>query len=377
METYGQKCERMLAAIEFKPLDRLPVIGGNGTIAALQAVTGRTDYATNAKAVFTAAMQRWNVDIVRQFVLPDRQDRRIGPNAEVDTANGLHTVIYRFLRAWNAEHGPIASPEAFRDFCASLPPADRASSYVDQSVTAQRWLELDAWGDFLKPIVWIPGHLCGKVGWMWYSQVGYENFLMAHLLYPEAVERLFAFEGEEARHRNVAIAQTIRAHGLLPIVYCGEDICGNSGPLCSPAVLREIYFPHLKRAAEPLIDAGIHWLWHSDGDIMPIVPDLMDCGIDGYQGFEEDKGMDLYALAQTPCRNGSLPFLAGSVSVNSTMYQTPAAIRADIGRMVELARQRGGGVLLGTSSSMMENMPVENVLAFYEAALHPEINVMA
>jgi hypothetical protein len=312
--------------------------------------------------------------VVRQFVLPDRQDKKLGPTAEVDIRNGLRTVVGGLLADWRKAHGAIASPEDFRDFCLSLPPAGAAHEYVDQDVTARRWLELDAWGEFLKPLVWMPGHICGKVDWMWYSTVGYEHYLMAHALYPEAVERLFAFEGEEGRLRNEAIARAVGENDLLPMVYCGEDICGNDGPLCSPDCLREVYFPHLRRAVEPLADAGIHWLWHSDGDIMPIVPDLMACGIDGYQGFEEDKGMDMYALAETRCRNGALPFLAGSVSVSSTMYQTPEAIRKDVARMVELARARGGGVVLGTSSSMMENMPVENVLEFYRAALDPSVN---
>jgi hypothetical protein len=355
-------------------VDRLPVFGWNGTIAALQAATGRGDYLTSAAEVFAGAMKLWNTDVVMQFVLPDRQDRRIGPVAQVDVGNGLRTVVSGFLRDWQEKRGAIASPEDFRDFCRSLPPADRAGDYVDPEVTAQRWLELDAWGRFLKPLVWIPGHMCGKVGWMWYSQVGYENYLMAHALYPEALERLFAFEGAEGRLRNRAIAGTIREYDLVPIVYCGEDICGNDGPLCSPRLLREIYFPHLKSAVEPLVESGVHWLWHSDGDIMPIVPDLMACGIDGYQGFEEDKGMDLATLARTRCRNGRLPALCGSVSVSSTMYRTPDEVRSDVRRMVELARGRGGGVILATSSTMMENMPLENVLAFYAAALDPEVN---
>ena len=375
-ETYEIKRERLMAAFEFKPLDRLPVCGGNGTIAALEAATGRSDYREKAKAVFTEAQHLWNIDLVKQFVMPDRQDKDIGPRAQVDVRNGLQTVIHDLLRDWRSRNGPIASPEDFRDFCLSVPEASQASGFVNPDRASQRWLELDAWGEFLKPAVWMPGHLCGRVQWMWYTAVGYENYLMAHVLYPDAVERLFRFQGEESRLINVAIARTIREHGLLPAVYCGEDICGNDGPLCSPAILHDIYFPHLKHAAEPLIDAGVHWLWHSDGDIMPIVPDLMDCGIDGYQGFEEDKGMDLNRLAETPCRNGALPVLCGSIGVSSTFYETPEVIRADVRRMVDMAAARGGGIILAPSSSMMENMPLENVLAFYDAAQDPDINAL-
>ncbi|MBU2494991.1 MAG: uroporphyrinogen decarboxylase family protein [Candidatus Omnitrophota bacterium] len=371
---YHEKRERLLNAIEFKPVDRLPVNAGNGTIAALERITGRQDYLSCPKEVYAQAMKRWDVDLVQQFVLPDRQDRSCGPGAEVNIRNGLLSVVYGMLEDWVKKNGPIKSPENFRDFCRTIPSRSQAVKFVDSEITACRWLELNNWGEFLKPIVWMPGHLCGTVGWMWYTSVGYENYLMAHLLYPEEVERLFAFTGEEGRLRNISLARTIKKCGLIPCVYSGEDICINTGPLCSPKVLRKIYFPHLKRAVEPLRDAGIHWMWHSDGNILPILPDLLDCGIDGFQGFEEDKGMDLMKLAETKCKNGRLPFLCGSVNVTTTMYTTPEKIKVEIIRMVSLAKTRGGGVILAPSSSMMENMPVENVLAFYEYAALPSIN---
>ena len=368
-QRYAEKRERLLNAVEFRPTDRLPVNGGNGTIAAIEHVTGRNDYAAHAKEVFTQAMKAWDVDVLMQFVLPDRQDRQCGPGAEIKVRNGLLSAVYGLLDDYRERHGAWMSPEDFRDFCETLPPAAAAKRFVDADVTLNRWLELDAWGEFMKPIIWLPGHLCGTVSWMWYGFVGYENYLMAQSLYPEAVEKLFAFLGEEGRLRNIAIARAIRERDLIPLVYSGEDICGNDGPMVSPQSLREIYFPHLKRAVAPLVDSGIHWLWHSDGNILPILSDLLACGIDGFQGFEEDKRMDMLKLAETPCRNGKCPFLCGSVNVTTTFYQTPDAVRSDARRMVTLARKRGGGVMLSPSSSIMENSPVENVLAFYDAAV--------
>ena len=52
---YAVKRERLLNAVEFRPTDRLPVQGMNGTIAAIQRITGRQDYLTNPKEVFTQA----------------------------------------------------------------------------------------------------------------------------------------------------------------------------------------------------------------------------------------------------------------------------------------------------------------------------------
>ena len=367
-DLYHQKRERLINAIEFKPTDRLPVQGWNATIPAIERITGRSDYLSHPAETFALAMNAWDVDVILQFVLPDRQDRQCGPGAVVKVGDGLRSVVYALVDKWSEVHGGFKSPEDVRDFCQTIPAASEAHRYVDPDITCLRWLELDGWGAFLKPAVFIPGHLCQGVPWMWYSAMGYENYLMAHALYPEALERLFAFVGEESRLRNEVIARVIRDHDLVPIIYSGEDICGNDAPMVSPHILHDIYFPHQKRAIAPIIEAGIHWLWHCDGNILPILPDLLDCGIDGFQGFEEDKGMDMYALAATPCRNGKLPFLFGSVNVTTTMYTTPEQIRNDIRRMVDFSRQRGGGIVISTSSSIMENTPLENVLEFSKCA---------
>lgn len=366
-KAYREKFDRFSAMLAWEETDRLPFFGNNCTIDALQAITGRDDYVEHPKEVFAEAMRLFDADVIKQFVLPDRQDKHIGPRSAIQGKAGLGYVATRLLHEWRREHGPTDTPEAVRDFCLSLPPADQAGQYASADDAYARWVELHQWGEFLKPVVWIPGHLCGKVPWMWYTAMGYESYLMAHMLYPEAMERLFALCGQEGRIMNQGIARAIREHNMPPVVYYGEDICGNDGPLASPKILHEIYFPHLKVSHEPLLDAGIHTLWHSDGDIMPIVDNILACGIDGFQGFEEDKGMDLYALAEKTTVHGTGPLLCGSVSVSSTFYLTPDDVRKDVERMIDLARQRGGGVVLAPSSSMMENMPTENVLAYYEA----------
>ncbi|MFH1904443.1 MAG: uroporphyrinogen decarboxylase family protein [bacterium] len=364
-----KKRERIIATIEFKSSDRMPVRGGCGSETALAAITGRTDYQEHPKEVHAEAHKIWDVDLIHQFVLPDRLDRVCGPMAELDVS-ALRSCIGKMISGWKKVHGETAfkEPEGLRDFCAQLPEAKDAAKYVDKDKVYEQWISLDTWGDFLAPVVWIPGHLAGTCSWMWYTAVGYETYLMAHMLYPEAMERLFAFAGEEGRLKNEAITSAVREKDLIPLIYSGEDICDNRGPLCRPGVLKELYFPHLKRAIAPIVDAGIHWMWHSDGNILPILDDLLDCGIDGFQGFEEDKEMNLEKLLCRTCRNGKPPFICGSVSVTSTMYESPEAIRQDKQRMQDIFNTRGG-VILAASSTIMDNTPIENVLELYKRNL--------
>ena len=55
--------------------------------------------------------------------------------------------------------------------------------------------------------------------------------------------------------------------------------------------------------------------------------------------------------------------------MTTTFYQTPDAVGADVRRMIDLAKRREGGVILSPSTTILENAPVENVLAFYDAAV--------
>jgi uroporphyrinogen-III decarboxylase len=123
----------------------------------------------------------------------------------------------------------------------------------------------------------------------------------------------------------------------------------------------------LKRAVQPIIESGIHWLWHSDGNILPILDDLLDCGIDGFQGFEEDKGFELNELLKRKCKSGKMPFIMGSVSVTTTMYGSLQGIREEKKRMKNLSDKNGGGVILAASSSVMADTPVENIMELYSA----------
>ena len=71
--------------------------------------------------------------------------------------------------------------------------------------------------------------------------------------------------------------------------------------------------------------------------------------------------MDLQQLVGRTCKNGKPPFICGSVSVTTTMYEGVEVVRKEKQRMQDLFDKRGG-VILSPSTTIMENTPVENVL---------------
>jgi uroporphyrinogen decarboxylase len=217
-------------------------------------------------------------------------------------------------------------------------------------------------------MLWIPytGTSCA---FMWYSQYGFRPYFLAIMKYPDEVERLYSYSGDLVRLKNRALAEAITNNGFPPYVYFGEDICYNRGPMVPVDLLREIYFPHLRRSIEPLKEAGLKIVWHSDGNIMPILDDLLDSGVDGFQGFQQDTGPTLEHFANLKSRSGDKLILWGSVSVTKTL---PFGTVADVEREVEScidAAHEGGGFFLAPSSSVGPEVPDANILAMHRHAV--------
>jgi hypothetical protein len=214
-------------------------------------------------------------------------------------------------------------------------------------------------------ILWIAGF--GQADFMGgYTRWRYENYLECLALYPETMQRYYAYTGEVGYLFNTAVVEAVRRYGLAPFVYGGQDICYSAGPMCPPEVLRDLYFPHLRRAVEPLVANDIRIIWHCDGNVLPILDDLVGLGVAGFQGFQEETGVTLERMARLRVRSGRKPVLWGSVSSTTTLpFGTTEDVRRDVERCFDTAAP-GGGFGLASSSSILPETPLANILALYE-----------
>jgi hypothetical protein len=67
-----------------------------------------------------------------------------------------------------------------------------------------------------------------------YSSWGYENYLTAAAMDPQAMRRYYHYTALHGRLQNEALVLAVEKHGLPPFAYTGQDICGANGPLMSP-----------------------------------------------------------------------------------------------------------------------------------------------
>jgi hypothetical protein len=191
---------------------------------------------------------------------------------------------------------------------------------------------------------------------------------MATALYPESVERIWWEDSVICRARNRILASLILEYELPPVVFTGHDICYNSGPMCSPGFLRKSYWPHARYSVEPFLDAGIRLIQHCDGNVMPIVDDIVGAGFSGFQGFQYEVGVDPYELASRRGPRGERMLFMAGLSCSRTL---PFGSMKDVREEVEFIfdyTDGGKGLLLFTSNVTGAETPAENLRAAYRHA---------
>jgi len=93
-------------------------------------------------------------------------------------------------------------------------------------------------------------------------------------------------------HWEVLLAE----EGLPDAIFYYEDLGFKGRPFLSPGMYRELLKPGHQRLFDFAHSKGLPVIFHSCGYIKPLLPDLIDAGIDCLQAIEAKAGMDLIAL---------------------------------------------------------------------------------
>lgn len=357
MEMKGK--ERALRALRFEPVDRIPTLGGQIQSTEVLRTFAKRDYwsAFDPREVAIEAYKELGADLILSLLLPFSPDME---NRAWDVP-----AMFRYAKQ------RYPSVDALIDEIRKFPTPEELRRSFDQQaayhIHLMRAREQDRIaGDDL---LWLAsGFQVGACRFMWYVEWGYENFFMLLADHKEIAERLFHYSGEAGRLQNEAIAAAIQENDLPPFVYIGEDLCYNSGPMVSPKLLDEIYFPWLAHAFEPFVEAGIDIIWHCDGNVMAILDRLLAVGVTGFQGFQEDTGVDLEHLVNLRTIKGRRPILIGSVQARTIMpFGTPLQVRREVERCIDTVG-RESGFILAASADMQPEIPAKNIETLYEHA---------
>jgi uroporphyrinogen decarboxylase len=141
-------------------------------------------------------------------------------------------------------------------------------------------------------------------------------------------------------------------------IWAADDIAFKTAPIFSPQVYRELLLPHTKRVAA---ESTKPWIYHSDGNLLPIWDDLTSQGMNAIHPLEAGS-MDVATLK---AEYGERIAFCGGVDLRILEADTPEETAADTRRLIDI-RGPGGGYLLCTSNSVTPDVKPENLVAMLQ-----------
>ena len=220
-------------------------------------------------------------------------------------------------------------------------------------------------------LVWLPAQWGIAAKATWYDELGYENYFIIVGSYPQHAKKLMEVGGARGYCNSLVLGRAV-SEGIYPrAVLFGEDICTQRGPMVSPDFLRSSYAPLLERGLRPLLDSGCNPIWHSDGDIREIMDLLIDCGVQGFQGFQPECGMRIEEIVQHRTREGQGLIIFGPLSVTGELpLMTPKEVRTRVHEVIDICLG-SAHLALFTANTVNPDVPLENIIAMYEAVREP------
>lgn len=197
-----------------------------------------------------------------------------------------------------------------------------------------RLLRVDGWRRRTWPLIFGPN--CSTVGFYWFARelMGTEGLSYAFYDQPSLVHEICEHHADFL----IEAARPVLEHTTIEYVCLNEDMAMKSGPLLSPRTFREFIFPRLKRVVEFYKGHGTRYFCiDTDGNPEPLIPMLLDAGVDAIWPLERAAGQDPLLLRR---RYGRSLRLWGGVD-KRVLTQGPQAIEAHLRTLIPLIEEGG------------------------------------
>ena len=159
------------------------------------------------------------------------------------------------------------------------------------------------------------------------------------------------------------VAESLIANGV-EVLLVTDDYADNKAPMISPRLFREYELPKLKAVIDIAKRHGIPVIKHSDGNLNPILDDIVDAGITCLHPIEPG-AMNLRDVKE---RYGKRICIAGNVDCRYVLpFGDEAAVRKDVRRCIDEGAE-GGGYILTSSNSIHADVRPANVLTMVDEA---------
>jgi uroporphyrinogen decarboxylase len=335
--------ERVLRTFRFEETDRTPYDLMEGVVWAelldyFRATQGCVEVSDVLDYLDTDCRWLWIVDTAAPAQQPQP-----APRASSETTFSRHVAA-----------GPLADAYTVSEIEAHAWPDPARWVAPDFAQARQRWPDhalvfLPGW----KPLFW---GACEAFG----VEAALTNLIAAPALFEAAVRCI------HDRYMDQLARGLQAARGYCDICWLGDDFSSQQAMLIRPEHWRRFIKPYLAEQVALARSHGLYVLYHSCGAVRPVLPDLIDIGVNGLLVFQTTaRGMDAPSVARD--FGGHLVFYGGMDVQRLLSFGNPAEVWAEV-QANQRVFARCGGYIVANSHHRVATISGQNIEAMCRAA---------
>lgn len=198
-----------------------------------------------------------------------------------------------------------------------------------------------------------------------HAMQGLDRFMMNMVHHPDFAAALLRKITDVCK---VLMGNFLRECGdLIDIIKIGDDLGTQSGLMISPKMYRRFLKPlHAEFIAfiKERTDAKV--FFHTDGDVFDLIPDFIEIGVDILNPIQTSAGR-MANLEELKRRYGQHMVFCGAIDTHRILpYGTPEEVRQEVRRVINILGP-GGGYMVASVHTIMNDVPPENILAMVDA----------
>lgn len=244
----------------------------------------------------------------------------------------------------------IKDPDSWADAKARMQPTRDRVNWDHLKSEYPKWRESGAW---ISAGMWFGFDVTHS--WA----VGTERVLMAMVEQPEWIMDMF----NHFLDVDIALLDMVWEEGYhFDEIRWPDDMGYKLTPFFSPNMYREILKPVHKRACDWAHAKGVRTHLHSCGFVKPLIPDLIDAGIEMLNPIEVKAGMDPVALKAE--YGDKLGFHGG---LNAVLFDKPEELFQEMRKVIPTMK-KDGGYMISSDHSVPETVSLEQFGEFVRLA---------
>jgi uroporphyrinogen decarboxylase len=190
---------------------------------------------------------------------------------------------------------------------------------------------------------------------------GHEHMLVGMALDPEWIEDMVKVYSDQ----NIQLQEILfEKEGLPDGIWYYEDMGFKNRPFMSPQMYTELIFPAHKRTFAFAHERNLPVTVHSCGFVEPLIPFMIEAGMDCLQVIEIKAGMDLLRIYE---QYGDVLSLMGGIDVRTLYSNDKATIDRELESKIPIVKQKYG-YCLHSDHSIPNTVNYGTLKYFYEKA---------